>query len=213
MKQNGSIELFQYWNRLRGKRAAPERTEIEPTDIKGLLADTFILERDSRGQAVFRLAGTRICAIFARDLKGFAFASLWSEPGCSMAGRLADDTFTNNTVVVITFDGRSIGGRSLEFELTLFPLNGGHDGQRALGSIIPTKRPFWLGVDGIRACDVTSVRAVDPDREPMYLKNRPAVPVPTMSAVDRLDENANAAGKITRRVKHLVVLDGGRTDR
>ena len=210
MKQNGSIELFQYWNRLRGNRAAPERTEIEPTDIKTLLADTFILERDSRGQAVFRLAGTRICAIFARELKGFSFASLWSEPGCSLAGKLAENTFNNNSVAVITFNGRSIGGRVLEFELTLLPLVGGNDGQRALGSIIPAKRPFWLGVDGIRSCNVTSVRAVDPDREPMFLKNRPAVPVPTMSAIDRLDVNAKAAGHSTRRVRHLVVLDGGK---
>ncbi|EHK54915.1 PAS domain-containing protein, partial [Allomesorhizobium alhagi] len=27
MKQNGSINLFQYWNRLRNGRPAPKRTE------------------------------------------------------------------------------------------------------------------------------------------------------------------------------------------
>ncbi|MBE0702443.1 MAG: PAS domain-containing protein, partial [Afipia sp.] len=53
MKQNGSIQLFQYWNRLRNGRPAPKRTEIEPSDIKSLLADTFILEKDGRGEAVF----------------------------------------------------------------------------------------------------------------------------------------------------------------
>ena len=68
MKLNGSIELFQYWNRLRGTRPAPRRTEIEPSDIKTLLADTFILEQDSRGLPVFRLAGTRLCALFGRCL-------------------------------------------------------------------------------------------------------------------------------------------------
>ena len=79
MKLDGSIALFQYWNRLRDGRPAPKRTEIEPADIKTLLADTFILEKDARGEAVFRLAGTRLCAIYGRELKGFAFASLWKE--------------------------------------------------------------------------------------------------------------------------------------
>jgi hypothetical protein len=62
MKLDGSIALFQYWDRLRAGRLAPKRTEIEPADIKTLLADTFILEKDARGEAVFRLAGTRLCA-------------------------------------------------------------------------------------------------------------------------------------------------------
>ena len=56
MKLEGSIALFQYWNRLRGGRTAPLRTEIEPADIKAQLADAFILEKDARGEAVFRLA-------------------------------------------------------------------------------------------------------------------------------------------------------------
>ncbi len=43
MKLNGSIALFQYWNRLRDGRPAPKRSEVEPADIKSLLADTFIL--------------------------------------------------------------------------------------------------------------------------------------------------------------------------
>lgn len=213
MRQNGSIELFQYWNRLRDGRAAPERTEIEPADIKSLLADTFILERDTSGKPVFRLAGTRICAIFARELKGFAFSSLWADRDSKMASKLAEDTFANKSVIAITFEGSSTGGRNLDFELVLLPLSGGQHSQRALGSIIPVKRPFWLGVDAIKLCHVTSVRVVDPEREPMYLKNRPAVPVPPMSAVDRLPgATAPQPEAQMRRVQHLVVLDGGRDD-
>ena len=68
MNLNGTIALFQYWNRLRDGRPAPRRTEVEPADIKTLLADTFILEKDTRGEAVFRLAGTRLCAIYGREL-------------------------------------------------------------------------------------------------------------------------------------------------
>ena len=95
MKLDGSIALFQYWNRLRDGRPAPKRTEVEPADIKTLLADTFILEKDTRGEAVFRLAGTRLCASYGRELKGFAFASLWREKDQRMIARLSHSVFAH----------------------------------------------------------------------------------------------------------------------
>ena len=95
MKQDGSVALFHYWNRLRDGRPAPKRTEIEPADIKGLLSDTFILERDTRGEAVFRLAGTRLCAIYGRELKGFSFPSMWRSNDQRMIGRLAQNVFSD----------------------------------------------------------------------------------------------------------------------
>src|SRR5687768_17621081 len=90
MKQPGSIQLFQYWNRLRNGRVAPKRTEIEPADIKALLPDTFILEKDTRREAVFRLAGTRLCSLYGRELKGFSFPSLWREQDQRLVARLAE---------------------------------------------------------------------------------------------------------------------------
>src|SRR5690606_38903850 len=92
MRHEGTTDLFRYWNRLRDGRPAPKRTEIEPADIKTLLADTFILEKDVRGEAVFRLAGTRLCAIFGRELKGFAFTSLWAQKDERVAARLIHGT-------------------------------------------------------------------------------------------------------------------------
>jgi PAS domain len=56
MKREASVNLLQYWNDLREGRRAPRRTEIEPSNIKTLLGDTFILETAGRGEAVFRLA-------------------------------------------------------------------------------------------------------------------------------------------------------------
>ena len=45
MKHATSRELYGYWNRVRGGEAAPRReATIEPSDIRRILADTFILE-------------------------------------------------------------------------------------------------------------------------------------------------------------------------
>lgn len=208
MKQDASIALFRYWNRLRNGRPAPQRTDVEPADIKGLLADTFILERDSRGEAVFRLAGTRLCAIYGRELKGFSFASLWREKDRRLIARLAEGVFAQKSVAVISYDGLTASGRSNSFELLALPLEGGFDNPRGLGIISSPTRPFWFGADAIVDARIDSVRVIDPDREPLFLSNRPEIALPeAMPAFDRRRPAAQG-----RRIRHLVVLEGGRED-
>jgi len=202
------MSLFLYWNRLRAGRRAPLRHEIEPADIKTLLADTFILERDGRGEAVFRLAGTRLCAIFGRELKGFAFASLWTERDRRVVSRLIDRAFIEKTVIAISFKGISRSGRQNPMELTILPLDGGTTHPRILGSLIALEKPFWLGADPLVACHVETLRIVDPDREPAFLANRAAIPVPSLAP----DQRDLVSGKSGRRVRHLVVIEGGRGD-
>jgi hypothetical protein len=209
MKQRESIELFQYWDRLGDERPAPRRTDIEPADIKTLLADTFILEKNSRGEAVFRLAGTRLCAVFGRELKGFALPSLWAFKDQRLIARLAHSAFHSKAVVVIAFEGRSRNGRTNPFELLLLPLDAGEEAPRTLGIASAVEKPYWLGADPVVECRIDTIRVVDPDREPMFLKNRPAVAVPAMAP--SADEVAGAGqGGHGRRIRHLVVFEGGR---
>ena len=78
MKHPSICELFEYWNARRGSRAAPDRSEIEPNGIRHVLADSFILAFQPPTDHPFRVAGTRVCALFARELKGEAFLDLWS---------------------------------------------------------------------------------------------------------------------------------------
>jgi hypothetical protein len=78
MRHSSVRELFDYWNERRGRRVAPERGDIEPGDIRGVLADTFILAFDPPASHPFRIAGTRVCALFGRELKGEAFVDLWT---------------------------------------------------------------------------------------------------------------------------------------
>lgn len=213
MKQDASMALFQYWNRLRDGRPAPRRTEIEPADIKSLLADTFILEKDTRGEAVFRLAGTRLCAIYGRELKGFSFPSLWRDKDQRLIARLAWNVFEKKTVVTIAFDGVSAKGRSNSFELLLLPLDGGIENPRCLGIASAIEKPFWLGADPITDAGIESVRTIDPDREPMFLKNRPAIEVPTLAPSDaEIASGTTAPAPRGRRVRHLVVFKGGRPE-
>src|SRR5690242_13631366 len=78
MKHSSIRELFDYWNQRRGLRPAPERSDIEPGAIRRVLADTFMLGADRPSDHPFRIAGTRVCAAFGRELKGEGFVDLWA---------------------------------------------------------------------------------------------------------------------------------------
>ena len=212
MNENGSIALFQYWNQLRDGRPAPKRSEVEPADIRSLLADTFILERDTRGEAVFRLAGTRLCACYGRELKGFSFPSLWREKDQRLVSRLMYGVFEQKSVLSLTYEGFSRNGRSMKFELLALPLDGGAENPRCLGAISAAERPFWLGADPLADALIDSIRVIDPDKEPMFLKNRPAIDVPSL-VPGEFDPPETISGlSRSRRIRHLVVFDGGRQE-
>ncbi len=206
MNHEGTIALFQYWDRLRKGRPAPLRTEIEPADIRQLLADTFILERDLRSEAIFRLAGTRLCATYGRELRGYAFALVWATRDQQMMARLAHNIFENNSIVVVTFRGTSQSGRTCGFEMILLPLASSEGGRRLIGAVQPLEKPFWLGADAIFENTIETVRVVDPDREPIFLKNRPALRIsPASPSAEPLPPQS-----APRKVRHLVVIEGGR---
>ena len=117
MKQASSRELFGYWTQRRGKRAAPERGEIEPSAIRRALGDVFILEFERQGGHPFRLAGTRVCALFARELKNEQFLNLWDAPSRLGLADLLDVIADEATGVVASVSGRTAEGWAQDLEL------------------------------------------------------------------------------------------------
>src|SRR5437879_727021 len=76
MKHATIRALFDYWNERRGWRIAPERNDIDPDAIRRVLADTFILAYNESQGHPFRIAGTRVAALFGCELKNEAFLEL-----------------------------------------------------------------------------------------------------------------------------------------
>ena len=64
-------DFFDYWDRLRGARPMPTRSEVDPLDVpRPILPSLYILIRDEDGGFRFRLVGTRLAEIFGRDVTG-----------------------------------------------------------------------------------------------------------------------------------------------
>jgi hypothetical protein len=152
MKHAASRELYAYWEERRGKRPAPERAEIEPGAIRQVLSDAFILALDGGAGYPFRLAGTRVCALFGRELKGESFIGLWAaatQPTvCDLLAIL--DRERVGTVAGVT--AQSGNGEPIELELLLLPLSATRPSlARTIGVLAPLKIPQWLGSSPIGA--------------------------------------------------------------
>jgi len=161
MKHAASRELYAYWEQQRGTRPAPERTEIEPGAIRQVLSDAFILALDAGAGQPFRLAGTRVCALFGRELKGESFIGLWgaaSQPTISDLLAILEHERVG-TVAGVT--AQSANGEPLKLELLLLPLSASRPSlARTIGVLAPLKRPQWLGSSPIGALTLGSRRHV-----------------------------------------------------
>lgn len=166
MKQASSRELFGYWAARRGKRAAPERGEIEPSAIRRALGDVFILEFDRRAGHPFRLAGTRVCALFGRELKNEPFLNLWDEETRVQLAQLLSVVADEVSGAVAGVKGRTGEGWAQDLELVLLPLaQRGDTHARMIGALTPFNAPFWLGVARLGALTLGNVRHLDPALE------------------------------------------------
>ena len=162
MKHASTRALFEYWNRQRRSQPAPARSDIDPGDIRRVLGDTFLLSADFADDIRFRLAGTRVCALFSRELKGEAFKSLWSETSAKSVDDLLMAVIDENACVVAGAVGRTEDGSELELELLLLPLaRTDRSRVRALGTLAPFAPPYWLAAMPVIELELTTLRHLD----------------------------------------------------
>ncbi len=226
MKHVTTRELYAYWQRLRGARAAPDRSEIEPSDIRRILGDTFILEAVSRTEYRFRLAGTRVCALYGRELKGKDFLSFWTGKDNEAVATMLAAVSQDAAAAVFGMSGRSAHQRDLACEILLLPIRQKGEGwTRIIGSLVPMDDPYWIGIHPILTQSISSLRLIWPDERPSFLyrgdqvaEGRDTMGATVPTRPDRLlSATPSSIGATVfnhaahRRVGHLTVLDGGKS--
>lgn len=211
MKHRTTRSLFEYWRNRRQGRPAPSRADIEPADIHGLLGDTFVLECDSGPGAPFRLAGTRICVIFNRELRGLDFSGFWRAEDRDAIVTALSIVRAQTECCAMGWRGATARGHSLNGELVLLPLTmGGTEITRILGAMVGYDQPFWLGSEPVLALELRSIRVFDAEEydTPVFAPWSAAA-----SLVPQRRAGLPAAEKRrppVRRVAHLDVYEGGR---
>ncbi len=123
MKHPVSREFFTYWASKRGEARAPERGDVDPSALRELLGDIFVLAYDDAATHPFRVAGTRVCALFGRDVKDQSFPALFAKQHrrdiAEIIAAVAEDVLP----AVAGLTATSTDGRTTHLELLLLPFN------------------------------------------------------------------------------------------
>jgi hypothetical protein len=170
MQQPTSRQLYAYWDGVRNGRIAPRRFEIEPAKIASLLPETFIAECTGLLGFRFRLAGTKICEQFGRELRGLDFLTLWEPHDRDAVASLVRNVVADGAVGHGIFWAYTQTQRQASFELTLMPLI--HTGQtvnRLLGAITAIEPPFWLGAEPLVRWEIAELHLRWPDGVPAFV--------------------------------------------
>lgn len=188
--QRGAAKgLYDYWNALRRTRRAPLRGEVDPAALRSFLPTVVILERMAPGHAVFRLAGTAICAALGRELRDHNFHSLWlaTQRGALMG--LIDRALYEAEPALIQFQASALDRRGYSGELLLLPL-ADRNGRltRLLGTAGLEEPLASLGSRKLVRFEARRLLHIDPARDRVRL------------------EAGRAAGRIVPR---LVLVDPG----
>lgn len=193
MKHAVTKELFAYWDRLRGNRALPDRSDIDPAAIRRILGDVFIAACDEGFS--FRLAGTRLCAMFTCELRETPFLGLWDRASRAALGEILSTALNEGSGTVASISAHSTDGRDLALEMALLPLRHRSDPPgRLIGTLVPMKIPYWLEVVPLGRLTLGAFRHVGPATDE---NGMPSMIAPQTGAPQR---------------ETFVVHEGGRRD-
>lgn len=121
MKHPSNRDFLAHWDIARGTALAPDRNAMPPESIRHLLGDIFVLSYDPAGGYPIRVAGTRVCARFGRDLKGEDFCALFTDGARAEIDDLVGIVAEESLPTVIGMTAPAAGGAIVHAELLLLP--------------------------------------------------------------------------------------------
>ena len=209
MRHQGSFELFEYWNRQRGNRVAPARNSIEPSDIRRILPDLFIIQKTPENEILFRLAGTQLCTLFGRELRGLEFLTVWDKLSFNHINSVTDDVLSTAKPAFLEASALRPDQSTAEIEVVILPLASENQKiDRALGCIFNLDQSYTLLNSPIGKMKLDSIRlgweerAFPVDGNDIDHQNR-----------DGTDQTKQRPfGMFFHKVMHLRVFEGGRSN-
>jgi hypothetical protein len=151
-------QLFQEWDGLKDDHAVPERAWLSPGAIARALPDTLTLALDPAAGHPIRLAGSRVCTLFGRELRGEGLVELFDPADRDAAGLLIAEIAESESPALAVLVGRSADHGDLALELLLLPLRvEGLARVQMLCGLAALEMPWWLIGDPVRSLRLRSV--------------------------------------------------------
>jgi hypothetical protein len=162
MLHPGSRQLFRYWETLRAEKAYPRREDVDFAAIKAVMPDLVIIERDHlRKSFRYRLAGSRVCALFGMNLTGTdAFAS-WDHFETDVIRRHLEIALTRFQPAVIRMRLTTDRDQQLAAELVVLPVQMQNSNRvQLIGGMFPFRPAASMGHTVIAARELVSARVI-----------------------------------------------------
>jgi hypothetical protein len=158
----GSRMLFRHWESIRAERAAPNRGDIELPTIRTIVPDLLIIEKDHlRKSYKFRLAGTRVCDLFRKELTYSDALANWDRFEGDTIRRLFDNVVSNAQPCLVRMRLSTTTTHVIGAEMICLPMQQRHGTRlQILAGLFPFRDIRNLGYDGIAAQELTGVRTI-----------------------------------------------------
>jgi hypothetical protein len=158
----GSRALFRHWEAIRAERPAPGRDDLDLAQIRAIVPDLFILDRDHLRQSFrYRLAGTRLCELHRQELTHTDMLTGWDQFECDTIRRLLNTAATSLQPCLVRMRYVTAMSHMIGIEMIAMPMMA-RDGMRVqiLGGMFPFRDISTLGYDNISSKELTGARTV-----------------------------------------------------
>ncbi|QPH53366.1 PAS domain-containing protein [Pontivivens ytuae] len=188
MSQHIIDSLGSYWERLRGDRLAPRRSEIDPRAFEDALEHMFILEDTAGAPLRIRLGGTRICDMMGMEVRGLPARALFNDGDRTRAQELMREVIDRPARVDLQLTASGRGMADAPARMILRPLcDDFGDITRILGCLVVETEQFGvetqLTIGAIRL-DTLRERAAIPRPVAGFAQEQAAFQMPHLKPID-----------------------------
>jgi hypothetical protein len=136
---DGPAQVRAYWEGLRRNGALPDRSQLDPRGLGGVLDRVFLAERIARGLVQVRIAGSALTDLAGTDLRGLPLSCLFAPEARPVLAEVLEGVANGRHLT--TLDLAPDGDRRATAQLALLPLADGREGRLVLGCLATLGRP------------------------------------------------------------------------
>ncbi len=182
----GSRQLFRHWEMLRAERACPTREEFEFGPIKNQLPDMLVIDRDFlRNSFKYRLAGSRVCSLFNRNLTGTNVLAGWDNFEADVIARHLNTVLNQKQPAVIRMRLTTDVGQDVAAELVVLPVHmRNSERMQIIGGLFSFRAAQSLGHSVMTRQELVSARVIWTEHE-AHVARVESETLPPPRALDR----------------------------
>ena len=182
----GSRAIFRHWEAIRGEDSAPHRDAVNLRQLGQYVSWLFIMERSPRIEGyVWRLAGSKVCDLWRRELTGSEFLTGWDRFESETIRRLLDGVSKNFQPCTLRLRLTTSLAQVIDVEIIALPLRARDGSIHVFGGVLPFRDLDTLGHERIANVELCSARTIWTEPVPGERVARPVkVPLRLVSSND-----------------------------